>query len=611
MKNYLIIIISSAICLFLIKNFALEKLNLPSLSNNVIQDSSLPVQMESKYVTDRTLWGQLKLNKNNISSSYQVNDDQNKIINLIESYHRNWLDGNTEKISKIIDDEIIRFRNESVTYGIESTINRINNESRGERPSGYLSSMSLDIDDIYIDSEEKFAIALYSLGIRGGARWEYSDLATIFQIFRKFANKWVIIGHVESLKLDNVNIKYPPDSVPNRRAPFTFDFVYPVKNLKRAIAFYSPLLGSPDISTSTSASFKVRDSYFELSTESIDSRISIDDGHANGYAVINVNSLKEIQTKINNLLNLDLKIENCGLDQCLISEDLSGNITVWKEHKPITSSAHNPKIISAQEIMSSRIYNETLNIINAWATNNYSELIKKSSENSIWIDDAYGIAKGPKEIKNFLQARWKLLDRGPKGIDGDIEIRNFKSKKLNNRLLTYLEISLKMKTRPKKSINFFQMQIWKVNDQDFQLEHTFIAEKRISKQMPVNSMDYTAYPVNDLGKSGHFYKILFDSEPYRDENWFGFWSTTSVFGLVGPMSEDSWKPTSHKGNGYADLSIRSANEVYEYLQSKGSTFPVIEAINDTSGIDSQPGYNQILTIDSEGNLINFSEYLEY
>ena len=129
MKNYLIIIISSAICLFLINNFALEKLNLPSLSNNVIQDSSLPVQMESKYVTDKTLWGQLKLNKNNISSSYQVNDDQNKIINLIESYHRNWLDGNTEKISKIIDDEIIRFRNESVTYGIESTINRINNES--------------------------------------------------------------------------------------------------------------------------------------------------------------------------------------------------------------------------------------------------------------------------------------------------------------------------------------------------------------------------------------------------------------------------------------------------------------------------------------------------
>ena len=34
-------------------------------------------------------------------------------------------------------------------------------------------------------------------------------------------------------------------------------------------------------------------------------------------------------------------------------------------------------------------------------------------------------------------------------------------------------------------------------------------------------------------------------------------------------------------------------------------------INGISGIDPQPGYRQILAIDSEGNLINFSEYLEY
>ena len=70
MKNYLIIIISSAICLFLINNFTLEKLDQSSLSNNVIQGSALPVQMESKYVTDRFLWGQLKLNK--ITSRAQI-----------------------------------------------------------------------------------------------------------------------------------------------------------------------------------------------------------------------------------------------------------------------------------------------------------------------------------------------------------------------------------------------------------------------------------------------------------------------------------------------------------------------------------------------------------
>jgi hypothetical protein len=50
---------------------------------------------------------------------------------------------------------------------------------------------------------------------------------------------------------------------------------------------------------------------------------------------------------------------------------------------------------------------------------------------------------------------------------------------------------------------------------------------------------------------------------------------------------------------------------YDYLKSKGAKFPHIEGINDQPGIDLQPGYRQILAVDSEGNLINFSEYGEY
>jgi hypothetical protein len=67
----------------------------------------------------------------------------------------------------------------------------------------------------------------------------------------------------------------------------------------------------------------------------------------------------------------------------------------------------------------------------------------------------------------------------------------------------------------------------------------------------------------------------------------------------------------HRSNGYADLSIRSAEEVYEYLQQKGAAFPQVEGINGSVGIDEMPGYRQILAVDSEGNLINFSQYLEY
>ena len=579
--------------------------------NEISNDSPLRVQMGSKYVTDKSLWGNLIINKVGISGNYQNTNDKDEILRTIENYHRSWLDGNDHEIRKLLDDDIIRFRSSTSTYGLSSTLERIRNESRGERPSGYLSSMQLEIDDIYINSEKNFAIALYAVGIRGGARWEYSDLATILQVFQKDNDRWKIISHIESFKLDNNIVNKPPESVPNRRAPFTFDFVYPVKDLKRAIEFYTPLLGAPEIITSTKASFRVRDSYFELDSQPIDERIKIIDGNANGYAVINVDSLNKIKNQIDKSVNADLKIIPCEGNLCLVTEDLSGNITVWRERNPIATSRSIPEIVEPKIKDSSRIYAKSKEALTAWAENNSSKLIQMQASNALWIDDAFGIAKGSKEIEHALMSRWKAFDRGLNGIDANLTIQNFKSKKMYNHFLSYLEISVEMKTNPKGSYDFFLMQVWNENDEDLKLHSTFIAEKRRKKNTPVNSMDYTAYPVHDLGKDGRYYKNLFGSEPYRDDNWFGFWSTTSVFGLVGPLSNDSWQPVPHKGNGYADLSIRSADEVYEYLKNRRSIFPVVEGIGDTSGIDPQPGYNQILAVDSEGNLINFSQYLEY
>jgi len=581
------------------------------LSNAVINDP-LPVQMESKYVTDRSLWGRLIFDRNKVSGNHQKLDGKEQIMDLIEAYHRHWLDGRNEELSKLLDEQIVRFRSENVSYGFTNTFRRIRNESRGERPSGYASSMQLEIGDMQIHSEKNFSTALYSVGIRGGARWEYSDLATIFQVFQKIDDTWKIIGHIESFRLDNSKINKPPDSVPNRRAPFTFDFVYPVKDIQRAIDFYSPLLGPPDIVTTTRASFRVRDSYFELDSEPIDERIVVINGRANGYGIINVNSLSDIKDKIKDLLDVNIKTKPCGDAECLIAEDSSGNIVIFREYKPTYSLQNKkPTIQSLNEFGQPPVFSKTIEAVNAWITNDYSSLIDMHANKAVWIDDAFGVAEGRQQIKQALKSRWESFDMGPNGINADLTTKNFQTRNIGNRHLVTLEMFIKMRTNPKRSFNAVLTQVWKREGLDLKLEHTFIAQKRYIKNMPVGSMDYTAYPVNDLGRAGRFYKNLFGSEPYRDDNWFGFWSTTSVFGLVGPMSKNSWAPIPHSSNGYADLSIRSADEVYEYLKSEGSAFPIVEAINDTSGIDEQPGYNQILAIDSEGNLINFSEYLEY
>ena len=54
--------------------------------------------------------------------------------------------------------------------------------------------------------------------------------------------------------------------------------------------------------------------------------------------------------------------------------------------------------------------------------------------------------------------------------------------------------------------------------------------------------------------------------------------------------------------------VRSVDKIYSYLQEKGTSFPVISAINNYRGIDKQAGYTQLVATDSEGNVIIFTEY---
>jgi hypothetical protein len=234
------------------------------------------------------------------------------------------------------------------------------------------------------------------------------------------------------------------------------------------------------------------------------------------------------------------------------------------------------------------------------------------TSDAIWVDDAMNVAIGAAQIKRALENRWQSLDRGSDGVDGDMVIDNIRIQSSENRQLVTFESKLQMRHAGKSSFSSFILQVWSTVNGVRKLDQTFIARARDVKDVPVRGMDYTGYPVTDLGAAGRYYKIILESEPYRDNNWFGFWSTTSVFGLVGDYPDvESYSPVPHQSNGYADLSVRSVEEVYNYLESRGARFPHVHGINDTPGIDTQPGYKQVLAVDSEGNLINFSQYLEY
>lgn len=582
--------------------------------SEAVTKNPLPVQTESMTVTDQSHWGQLIFDRDEVAASDGPGHEIEELAGMIENYHRHWLDRNDHELMQLLDENVTRFRQGIVAYGFADVRVQISQESRGERPDGYKSSMQLEIRNVRIRVHDDFASALYSVAIHGGARWEYADLATIHQVFRKAGNRWKLIGHTESLRLDDRDVPAVADNVPTRRAPFRFDFVYPVKDLQRAIDFYTPLLGAPAALTPTRASFRLWDSYFELETTSIDERMRIKDGYANGYGIVDVDSLADIARRLSETGQSHMELRPCGKSECMVTEDPSGNVMVWRETEVSDSpEAVRPTVSFARGARPDSLIGPKLLLTMAtWMATDQERLTGRLTDDAVWVDDALSVASGTAQIAQALQSRWQMLNRGSDGVNGDLVLRNVKLQRVGDRYLVTFELTLDMRNDRKSSFSMFVTQVWVTIDNALKLELSFLARARETRDVPVNSMDYTAYPVTDLGVAGRFYKILFDSEPYRDSNWFGFWSTASVFGLVGDIPDvRSYSPIPHASNGYADLSVRSVEEVYAYLRGRGATFPLVEGINSVPGIDSQPGYKQILAVDSEGNLINFSQYLEY
>jgi len=582
--------------------------------SDTVTDNPLAVQTESMTVTDQSRWGQLIFDRGEINEAAGSQGDIGTLADLIESYHRLWLGRHDDELMRLLDENVTRFRQGRVAYGASDVRTQISRESRGERPEGHSGSMQLEILNMRIRVHDDLASALYSVAIHGGARWEYADLATIQQLFRKADGRWRLIGHTESLRLDDNNVPAAAENVPTRRTPFRFDFVYPVKDLRRAIDFYTPLLGAPAVLTSTRASFRLSDSYFELEADPIDPRMTIEEGLANGYATIEVDSLADVARSLSETGESHIELTSCGKDQCMVTEDPSGNVIVWRATQVSElSEAVRPTVSYASGARPNGSIGPQIFLTMAtWMATDQERLTSRLADDAIWVDDALSTASGTAQIEQALQSRWQMLDRGNDGVNGDLVLDNVRLQSAGARYLVTFESTLDMRNDHKSSFSMFVSQVWANVDGTLMLEQTFLARARETKDVPVNSMDYTAYPASDLGVAGRFYKIIFDSEPYRDKNWFGFWSTASVFGLVGDMLDvKSYSPIPHHGNGFADLSVRSTDEVYAYLRSRGATFPLVEGINNVPGIDSQPGYRQILAVDSEGNLINFSQYLEY
>ena len=128
-----------------------------------------------------------------------------------------------------------------------------------ERPDGFL-AMDLTVRDaeLFIDPSGNTATALYLVEMEAGFRWPFFDTGLLFEAYVKEGGLWKLTHQADSWILNfDADTGVPRDF-------FFFDWSYPVTDLTRAVDFYTPLLGEPEVVTDTRATFNMHGPRFHL-----------------------------------------------------------------------------------------------------------------------------------------------------------------------------------------------------------------------------------------------------------------------------------------------------------------------------------------------------------
>ena len=153
----------------------------------------------------------------------------------------------------------------------------------------------------------------------------------------------------------------------------------------------------------------------------------------------------------------------------------------------------------------------------AWVSADIEKTLSLTGPEVNWIDDSVGLATGQRELKPLLAERWGAMGASAEGIHGQLTISKIKGKSFGGQDLVTFEADLSIPERPRDYNQFLVTQVWSGESGKSVLAAHFMLRAREATRELVRGMDYTAYPVDDLGMAGAYYKQMFASEPYYVE----------------------------------------------------------------------------------------------
>ena len=559
-----------------------------------------------QYATDSSRWGEVTIEVDSVVASGVTGEDRSALLEMIERQHREWLAQGSLELRDLLAADAMRVHARSgLSDSADAIVAALPVEwEPHERPYGII-AQSFEIRDVELGVQGDIATATYWMDVHGGARWEFNGQRLSFDVYRRAADTWELLFHTDAAAGRS-------DAAAELGLPH-MEFVYPAEDLERVAAFYQPLLGEPDGRSSERLSYDLGDARFHFDTTALNGFAEATDGFPNGYAEFVVPDLDGEALRLQSVgISVDRVEATSVRPAAALVQDPAGNVLLLREQAHVQDSVVAPSLTLAPAGSSHEIQQTIEGYWNAWLMMDTETLVDQLSSDSRWIleTDARGAIayQGNEEIRQALPAIWSNYDRGPAGVAVDVTIGSPTVRQLSELALVSYEYRMVGIDSSRDREAGVVTHLLEEGRSGWKIGWSLFTTLDDSDDL-VLSLDYTGYPVGPLRRPERFYTdVLRLGSPYQDVAYRGWWTRSSVFGIyrVGSSSPELLRP--RRTNGYASLWVESVDEVYEYLQRSGSTFPVIPAINDTEGVDRQPGYIQLVSTDSEGNIVLFSEY---
>ena len=271
---------------------------------------------KGKIATNPNDWGEINFDSSQLKATASEQETEQAIMDSITKIWKAWIEQDTESyLSQISEDVTLISQQVGKKADGHKEVAAVLAEewSAYERPAGVI-AMKISIKHCAMEIDGDVAKARYWMVIKGGARWGFNDLVLVCQFFKKESDSWKLSYQTDSWGL-NYNL---PEQKPGIRT-FDFDYVYPVQNLTRALRFYTPLLGKPEVVSKTRATFMLEGHRFHLDTSTLAGHAEIQAKLPCGYAVFYVDDLKTELKRLNkSTMRIVQGIEKWGSDPYII-----------------------------------------------------------------------------------------------------------------------------------------------------------------------------------------------------------------------------------------------------------------------------------------------------